>query len=522
MEGGKDVVLAIDVGTQSARALAFDLAGELIGKGQAPLDAYRAPKPGWHEIEAEAVWATLAYACRRLWDAAPGVRERLAGVALTTQRATVVPTDAHGAALAPAMTWLDQRRAAAAPRLPLKWRVAQTIGAAEGVMRRFTREAEAAWLAENRPDVAQRLAKFLLLSGYLHWRLTGRCVDSVGAQVGYIPFDYKRQRWAASGDWKWNALSLRPEQMPELAPVGAVLGAITDEAAAATGVPAGLPVVAAAADKASGLLGSGCAGVDVGGLSYGTTATVAVRSPRYVEAIRLAPSYPSATPGFFDSEIQIFRGYWLVSWFRDELAAIEKAEAERRGVAAECLFEEFLDTTPAGALGLTLQPYWTPGVRYPPAASKGAIVGFGDVHTRAHLYRAIIEGLAYAMREGAERIARKTGAPLAELRVSGGGSQSDGAMQITADVFNLPVKRPHTYETAGLGAAIAAAVGLGLHRDFDAATAAMTRVARVFAPDPARVALYDGLYARVYKSMYARLAPLYAAIQTVAGYPERL
>ncbi|UUZ53606.1 hypothetical protein LP419_33585 [Massilia sp. H-1] len=117
-------------------------------------------------------------------------------------------------------------------------------------------------------------------------------------------------------------------------------------------------------------------------------------------------------------------------------------------------------------MGLMLQPYWTPGIKVPGPEAKGAIIGFGDVHTRAHVYRAILEGLAYALREGKERIEKRSGVAITELRVSGGGSQSDAAMQLTADIFGLPTARPHIYETSGLGAAIDAAVGLGLYPDF--------------------------------------------------------
>jgi len=125
-----------------------------------------------------------------------------------------------------------------------------------------------------------------------------------------------------------------------------------------------------------------------------------------------------------------------------------------------------------------LQPYWTPGIKVPGPEAKGAMIGFGDVHTRAHMYRAILEGLAYALREGKERIEKRSGVAITELRISGGGSQSDAAMQLTADIFGLPTSRPHIYETSGLGAAIDAAVGLGLHPDFDTAIRAMTRIGK--------------------------------------------
>jgi sugar (pentulose or hexulose) kinase len=171
-------------------------------------------------------------------------------------------------------------------------------------------------------------------------------------------------------------------------------------------------------------------------------------------------------------------------------------------------------------MGLMLQPYWSPGVKEPGPEAKGAVIGFGDVHTRAHLYRAILEGLAYALREGRERIEKRGRMRLTELRVSGGGAQSDAAMQLTADIFNLPTARPHTHETSGLGAAIDCAVGLGLHRDFDEAVARMTRIERLFEPIAANATIYDALYERVYKHMYERLAPLYTEIQRVTGYPS--
>jgi len=141
------------------------------------------------------------------------------------------------------------------------------------------------------------------------------------------------------------------------------------------------------------------------------------------------------------------------------------------------------------------------------------------VHTRAHLYRAILEGLAYALREGKERIERRGGTRIERVRVSGGGSQSDAAMQITANIFNLPTERPHLYETSGLGAAIIAAVGLGLHPDFATAVREMTRIGQVFQPERQHARIYELLYRKVYCRMYRRLQPLYREIREITGYP---
>ncbi|MDB5976903.1 MAG: carbohydrate kinase, partial [Nevskia sp.] len=221
----------------------------------------------------------------------------------------------------------------------------------------------------------------------------------------------------------------------------------------------------------------------------------------------------------YNTEIQIYRGFWMVSWFKREFAHREQAKAQELGVPVESLFDELLKRAPPGSMGLTLQPYWSPGVTDPGPEAKGAIIGFGDVHTRAHLYRAIIEGLAYSLRGGREQIERKLGHPLQRIIAAGGGSQSDMAMQITADVFGSAIERPDLYETSALGAAINLAVGLGLYPDYARAVAAMTRSGRVFVPDPAAQKIYDQLYREVYSKLYPRLRPLYRRIRAITGYP---
>jgi sugar (pentulose or hexulose) kinase len=337
--------------------------------------------------------------------------------------------------------------------------------------------------------------------------------------VGYVPFDYKRLRWAGAKDWKWQALPIDPGLLPELVPPGVMLGEITRQASVDTGIPEGLPLVAAAADKACEVLGSGCLDPEIGCLSYGTTATINTTHRRYVEGIPMIPPFPAAVPQSYALEIQIYRGYWMVSWFKNEFGHREQRIAEERGIAPEELFDELVTAVPPGSMGLVLQPYWSPGVKVPGPEAKGAVIGFGDVHTRAHLYRAILEGLAYGLREGGERCQRRTGVDLEEIRVAGGGSQSDAAMQITADIFGLPTARPHVYEASGLGAAIDAAVGLGIHPDFPTAVAEMTRRGRQFEPDPESRKIYDELYREVYLKMYRKLRPLYEQIRRITGYP---
>jgi sugar (pentulose or hexulose) kinase len=517
----KDLLLAIDNGTQSVRALVYDLQGNLVAKSQVMIEPYYSTQPGWAEQDPETFWRALCQACQGLWtQETPALRERIAGMALTTQRGTVVNVDARGQPLRPAIVWLDQRRTEGQKPVGGLWGAAFRISGMIDTVAYLQAEAEANWIRTHQTEIWRATHKYLFLSGYLTYRLTGRFADSVGSQVGYVPFDYKRLRWSSDRDWKWQAVPMARSLLPELTPPASQLGEITAAAAEATGLPAGLVVIAAAADKACEVIGSGSLAPHVGCLSYGTTATFNTTHQRYIEIIPLIPPYPAAVPNAYSLEVQIYRGYWMVSWFKQQFGHPEQRAAEGLGIAPEALFDALVDQVPPGSQGLVLQPYWSPGIKVPGPEAKGAVIGFGDVHTRAHLYRAIIEGLAYALREGKERSERRSGVPVTELRVSGGGSQSNAALQITADVFGLPAARPHLYETSGLGAAIDAAVGLGLHPDFATAVQAMTRLGDVFEPEPQRVKIYEELYQRVYQQMYRRLKPLYEEIREITGYPS--
>ncbi|MEC7378178.1 MAG: FGGY-family carbohydrate kinase [Pseudomonadota bacterium] len=514
------LILAIDNGTQSVRALLFDRQGNLVGKGKQDIEPYFSRQPGWAEQHPAYFWEQLGQACRLLWDSSDALPEQVAGVTVTTQRGTVINLDENGQPLRPAIIWLDQRHARVDGPVKGPWGWLFKLARLEDTIHRFRENTQANWIAQNEPEIWAKTRHFLLLSGYLNYRLTGEFRDSTGSQVGYIPFDYKKHRWAGRRDFKWLTMPVKRDMLPELVPPGGTLGHVTPESAEHLGLPSGLPVIAAASDKACEILGSGGLSPEIGCMSYGTTATINTTSERYVEPIRLMPPYPSAVPGRYATEVMIYRGFWMVSWFKREFGLREQKIAEERGIEPEALFDELVRAVPPGSMGLMLQPYWSPGVRQPGPEAKGSIIGFGDVHTRSHIYRAILEGLAYALREGKERIEKRSGVKITKLRVAGGGSQSDAAMQLTADVFGLTAERPHTYETSGLGAAIDAAVGLGLHPDFDTAVAAMTRVGDVFEPNRETSALYQRLYSEVYLKMYPQLQPLYQTIREITGYPR--
>ena len=508
--------LSIDNGTQSVRAMVFDGQGQLIAKSKVDIEPYFSDQPGWAEQHADYFWDALCKACQALWPLLPIPKESIAAVSVTTQRATAIAMGADNQPLRPAISWLDQRQVETKPKLGALKSALFTLVRAKPLVDLMHKQAEANWIEQNEPNIWNKVHKFVLLSGYHNYKLTGEYKDAIASTVGFVPFDYKIQQWAGKKDWKWRAMPITQEMLPEVLPAGAELGKITPQAATETGIPEGLPLIASGSDKACEVLGTGCTDAHTGSLSYGSLATINIATDKYVEAIPFYPAYPGVIPETFNIEMMVQRGYWMVSWFKQEFGLLETQQGEQQKVSPESLFDQLLADVPAGSDGLMLQPYWSPSNGEGPE-TRGAIIGFTEAHTRAHLYRAMIEGLTYALRESKELLEKRSGKAINRLVVSGGGSQSDQVMQITADIFGMPVYRPHTFETSSLGAAIASAVGVGMYPNFVTAVGQMTHDGEKFEPIEANSMLYNSLYQKVYKKMYGQLKSSYEAIRSITG-----
>ena len=394
-----------------------------------------------------------------------------------------------------------------------------SIGMLETV-KHVIKDCEANWIRQNQKDIWEKTDKFLFLSGFFIYRLTGRFTESVGSTVGYMPINYKRHRWCKTWEKNYRMFPVDKGRLPELVRPSGLLGNITKEASLETGIPEGIPLIASASDKACEALGSGILEPGTAALSYGTTATIQTVNKKYIEVVKFIPPYPSAIPGYYNTEIMIQRGYWMIRWFMNEFGFKEVEEARKLNIEPEKLFNKLLDEVPPGSMGLTLQPYWTPGVKVPGREAKGSMIGFGDVHTRAHVYRAIIEGIAYALKEGMIKTQNRSGRMIRKVVVSGGGAQSPAILQITADIFDLQVDQPTITETSALGAAINTAVGIGWYPDFKTAVGKMTSVQQSYFPDQKNRAVYGRLFHEVYLKMYKRLKPLYNSIKEITNYPE--
>ncbi|MGV1035046.1 MAG: FGGY-family carbohydrate kinase [Microbacteriaceae bacterium] len=512
-----DLILSIDAGTQSVRAALVDLRGEIRALLKTPIEPYFSTQPGWAEQEPEYYWQQLCETTKGLLAQRPAERDRIVAVAVTTQRVTVVNLDRDGRPLRPAIVWLDQRKADSRAVIPRALTPFLKLAGMQPIVEYATQYSRSNWIRQQQPEIWERTEKFVFLSGFLSYRLCGEHRDSTGNIVGPVPYDVKSESWAARTDLKWRLFPIERSKLPELVRPTELLGQVTAAAAAQTGIPVGLPLIAASNDKACDVIGAGCLSPDRACISFGTTATINTQTSRYVELQPMLPPFPSAVPGEFTTEVSVQRGMWMVSWFAEEFGLQERLQSADSGTPPEDLLEQLVTDVPPGSLGLVCQPYWTPGPGHDPFA-KGAVFGFSEVHTRAHLYRAILEGIVFALKEGAQLTQRKNGVTITELRATGGGSRSDAIMQMTADIFDLPTYRAHTPEGSVIGAAMNAAVGIGRFADMAEAARSMTRTGDLFTPNPQTRDLYRALFEQVYAKSYQRLRPLYRAMQQVVGH----
>ncbi|MFO7568592.1 MAG: FGGY-family carbohydrate kinase [Smithellaceae bacterium] len=516
----KKYIIAIDSGTQSIRAVLFDLQGNEIALARADYEPYFSDAPGWAEQNTQDYWEKLCFVCQTLMGRIAIDPGQIGGIGLTSQRNTVIPMDANGNALRPGIIWLDQRTVQNAPPLGKALSLVLKFAGLLDAIRYAQKNSKFLWLKQHEPEIYERTYKFVQATGFFVRKLTGEFRDSTGMMAGIWPFDYKAMRWyGAAFQFIYNIFGIERKHCVELFSPDRVLGHITARAAQETGLPEGLPVVVGAGDKQCELLGAGAIDPHIAVISFGTATAMEIITHKYIKDAQLRFfTWPAALPKAWDIEMFIYRGFWMVTWFKQEFGMREALEAKKRGVAPEVVLDEVIRDIPPGSLGLMLQPYWSPSVSN--QYTKGSIIGFGDIHTRAHIYRAILEGIGFELRRLQEIVQDKTGIEIREIRVGGGGSRSDVAVQIAADMFNLPVSRMGTSEISSLGAAIDAAVGTGLYATFDEAVAAMVRKGKTFYPHPLHHRIYSQLFNEVYKKTFKVMEPTYRKIAKITGYPS--
>ena len=508
------LVLTIDFGTQSVRVGLVNKQGEIIALEKVKYEpAYHSPKPGYAEQDPEFYFKNLCTCTKNIIKNNEKLIGDIIGISMAVFRDSVVAVDKNGKPLRPAILWLDERRAEGREKLPaLNRAIFKMIGMAPTIELN-RRRSMSVWMQENEPEIWAKTDKFMFISTYINYKLTGEFVDAVSSQAGHLPIDFKKGAWYKSDKHiKGSLFGVPGRMLCRLVKSGEVLGKVSEEASKATGLPVGMTIYAGGSDKSAETLGLGVVDDKTGAVSYGTASTIEVPIKKYSDAEPFLPAYPDIVSGY-NLDVQIYRGYWMLNWFIKQFGS--KGPTVEDVVVDGKMIQKFNDEMAKiepGCNGLVLQPYWGPGLRRPLA--KGAIVGFSDVHTKMHMYRAIVEGIAYALREGLELFEKKRLHHKVEsLRISGGGSQSDLICQITADVFNKPVSRIQTYECSTLGCAMSAFIAHGDFSSKKEAAESMVRVSKIFTPDPKAVKKYDYLFNHAYMKIYPQLKTVYKKIK---------
>ena len=503
----KDYVLVLDCGTQSVRSIVYDSKGDLLGIEKVKYPKYYTSDEGFIEMHPDVFWTSACKSTQKLWESKPEVMKNVKAVTLASQRSTSVFVDKNGKPLRNAISWMDTRKTKANFKISAAQKRVYKLLKVWDIVDNYNRSCPYHWVSVNEPEIIEKTHKLLFVSTYLNFKLTGLYKDSVTSAPGYIPFSTKNLKWAQKGDIEYRVFHAKKEHLFDLVNPGELIGNLTAESAKELNLPEGIPIIAAGSDKACETLGVGCFDASKVSVSLASMVTVETTTDKYLPLYNYGTVYPAALKGKYNPELGITRGFWLVSWFIEEFAELEKMEATNKNCSIEKLLNEKLDKVPPGADGLILQPYWMSDVRHPGAS--GTLIGLDDRHTRIHFYRALVEGLGYSIKEGIKIIEQKTHQKVEKIGLSGGGAQSSILCQLLADIFDKPVYVVQSHETTGLGAAILGYTYLNVYESVESAVENMVRETTVYEPNKEIAKRYEDLYEQVYKLTYKRLQPVY-------------
>ncbi len=501
------MLIGVDLGTERAKAAVFDEeTGRFVAEARREYPTFF-PKPGWAEQEAEDWWRAVAYVIREVISKARINPGEVRGISISSQRETFVLVDGEGRPLIRGITWMDRRSLKQAEWIRREVGV-RSIYERTGIVVDPTFTAtKLMWLKENRPEVVKKARWLLQPKDYIVYRLTGRVVTDYSAASRTMLLDVKRLDWSDSvlEDLGLSDLS---HVLPELHYSDEVIGEITEEAAKATGLLPGTPVTAGGGDRSCEVLGAGVLGPNKVEESTGSGSMTAstLYEPRLDPEMR-AIVIAHVIRGRWSVEAGIATAGAILRWFRDNFARKTKEEAEAKGVSAYDVLADEAAKIPPGSEGLIALPFFA-GARTPrwnPTA-KGALLGLTTYHTRAHVFRAFMECVAYEIRKILE-VLEELGVKSEELRLLGGGAKPTWA-RIKAEVTGKRVLLLEVSDAALTGNAILAGVGTGIFRSYEEGVERLVKVKQVIEPDPRNVEVYNRYYA-VYERLVAALDPFW-------------
>lgn len=493
-------LLGLDVSTTGSKALLIDETGVVIASHTTP-NPISQPQPLWSE-QAPADWwqgiqQSIKTVVQHIADAGA-----IQAIGLTGQMHGLVCLDEQGAVLRPSILWNDQRTQA-----ECDW-ITETIGEKRLIQLTGNRALtgftapKIIWVRNHEPDVYAQIAHILLPKDYVRFKLTGDYATDLAGAAGTSLLDVNQRTWS---EQVLEELDIPLAWMPKTHEGPEVTGVVNEEAAQLTGLKPGTPVVGGGGDQAAQATGVGAVETGVIALTVGTSGVVFAPLPSYAyEPDGRLHAFCHAVPHQWHFMGVMLSAAGSLQWYRDTLAP---------DVDFSVLTDE-AQAIPPGCEGLVFLPYLT-GERtpHPDPLARGSFVGLTVRHTRAHLTRAVMEGVAFGLRDSFELIKQSEAGVINEVRVSGGGAKSQVWRQILADVFGAPLVVAEAVEGAAYGAALLAGVGGGVWTDVKSAAQACVKLGERIEPGK-QAANYQDVYL-LYRDLYPALQPLFARLATV-------
>jgi xylulokinase len=507
----KKYILAHDTGTGGDKAVLTDLEGRVIQSAYRSYPVYY-PRPEWAEQDPDELWEAVAATTREVIERAGIDAGEILGVGISAQMFNLLPVDENGCPLTRMISWLDVRSVPQADRVlsgdmpGFIYEKTGNLPTAKDVIPKIL------WLKEEEPDLWARTYKLLDCKEYILFKLTGKIgIDWHGASVFYM-FDPYKKTWSEE---VCQRLGIPIDRLPDAYPSTHVIGEITAEAALVTDLAVGTPVVICAGDVAVAQSGAGANQNGKAHLCIGTATWVGLSS----STLKNDPEKPfwalnHIDPNKFIIAGEMETGGGALMWFRDTFCEEERRKAAEAGTSAYVLLSEMAAKIPPGSDKLIFTP-WLSGERAPVLDhyARGGFLGFSMGHTKSHMARSVMEGVAFHVRWICDAL-DKIGLNASEMNAIGGGNTSPIWPQIISDITGRSLKIvEHPLEAGAMGAALTVAVGMGIYPNMDAVDD-IIKISRVVEPDPEHANRYDGLY-REYKDIYAALAPVYRRLYEV-------
>jgi xylulokinase len=482
------VLIGVDVGTSGTRALAVTTDGELVAEATAP-HALLTPRPGWTEQRPAEWWQATRSV---LAQVAAAAGDEIVGLGLTGQMHGSVFLDAGDGVIRPALLWNDQRTAAECDEITERVGAERLLELAGNPALTGFQAPKILWLRHHEPDAYASVASVLLPKDYVRLELTGERATDASDASGTLLLDVRARDW--SGEIL-DALEVRREWLPAVYEGPDTTATVRDVVAGELGLPRGLPVAAGGGDNAAAAVGVGVVSEGLVSTSIGTSGVLFAHRDDFArDPSGRVHAFCHAVPGAFHLMAVTLSAGGSLSWWRERLGA---------GADFETLVAEAAEVEP-GAEGLVFLPYLT-GERSPhlDPHARGGFIGLTVRHGRAHLTRAVMEGVAFSLRDGLE-VMRGLRTPDDDLRAVGGGARSPLWLRLQADVYGRPIRRTLIDEGPAYGAALLGGVAAGVFADVAEASSRVRLREEITEPDPERARRYDELYA-VYASLYPAL-----------------